>query len=505
MAQIDSTTKERDRWRDEALALRRKVAELEFELADSEERFRFAAENSGWALYRLSYATMTYDYLSPGIQELTGYRAEEIDSTTFSEMVRKISMPGGEEVSKDRLVKLREIGRTGRLRADYLVRTKTGELKWLADRSMPWLDREGRIIGSIGVLTDVTDQKETEAELRESRRMYGLVANNAVEGIAIIQADRIIFANPGLANLTGVSPEELGESDFREFIHEDDREGVVGFYRRRLKGLESSPEKTIRVMVRGEGPRWVEIRPSRIDWAGEPAVLTFVIDVHERMEAQEALRRNEERLRQITEPFPLPILVTNGQGEIEYFNPKLTEILGYTIEDLPSVEEANRKFYPDPEYRSRVEAVLTGWAAQPPPQIHRVERRVSCKDGRVIDAVFNIALLETGGRLAVMEDVTREKEAERQRLKAEQLKTAIQTAAGACHELNQPLQTIIGQTDLLMMKTDSRSVQGKGLAVISAEAERMAELTAKLARITHYETQEYPGEVRIMDIEGSSK
>lgn len=53
-------------------------------LRESEERFRFIAETTGDVLYRLRYDSMQYDYLSPSIEDLTGYGRDEIQSIGFS-------------------------------------------------------------------------------------------------------------------------------------------------------------------------------------------------------------------------------------------------------------------------------------------------------------------------------------------------------------------------------------------------------------------------------------
>ena len=76
--------------------------------------------------------------------------------------------PGEETPSFDAIAKTRQEGRTGEFHADYLVRTRSGERKWLADHSFPWLDEAGGIIGSVGILTDITQRKQAEFALRRA-------------------------------------------------------------------------------------------------------------------------------------------------------------------------------------------------------------------------------------------------------------------------------------------------------------------------------------------------
>ncbi len=136
-------------------------------LRESERRFRFMVETTGDAIYHLRYDTMTYDYMSPGIGKLTGYSPEDIKTIGFSSLVTRIDLPGQENVSPKAIVEERFAGKTGEYRADYLITTKTGTSKWLRDHSFPWYDDSGRNIGSVGILSDLTDYKEAEALLRK--------------------------------------------------------------------------------------------------------------------------------------------------------------------------------------------------------------------------------------------------------------------------------------------------------------------------------------------------
>lgn len=157
--------------------LRARVADLEAgrdghrrveeALMQSEERFRFMAETTGDALYQLKYRHMKYDYMSPSIRKLTGYTPEEVNELGFANLIETIEDVGENSLSMDVIAREREAGKTGEYHADYLVRTKDGKLKWLGDHSFPWKDASGNLIGSVGILSDITERKGVEATLRE--------------------------------------------------------------------------------------------------------------------------------------------------------------------------------------------------------------------------------------------------------------------------------------------------------------------------------------------------
>ena len=145
---------------------RKKAEEL---LKESEQRFRFMAENTGDVLYRLQHDTMTFEYLSPAISVLTGYTAEEINKNGFKSLIDKTVIPGAPDASFEELRKKRMEGTTGEWRAEYKILSKGGEEKWLGDHSFPWKDDSGKIIGSIGILQNITERKLAELELAKHR------------------------------------------------------------------------------------------------------------------------------------------------------------------------------------------------------------------------------------------------------------------------------------------------------------------------------------------------
>jgi len=128
---------------------------------------------------------MTYDYLSPGISNLTGYYPEEIKTLGFSNLVTRIDLPGKEDVSAEVIRKDRLAGKTGEYRADYLIATKTGTPKWLRDHSFPWFDDLGKLVGAVGILSDVTGYKRAEALVRQ-RTAELQRSNQALQDFAFI-------------------------------------------------------------------------------------------------------------------------------------------------------------------------------------------------------------------------------------------------------------------------------------------------------------------------------
>lgn len=129
---------------------------------ESEEKFRIVSESSGDIIYRLRYDTMQYDYLNAAFERITGYTIDEINRIGFKSIVRQIESYS--DTTVEELVKQRENRQVGDYSADYLIEDKFGNLKWLRDHSNPWYNSDGVIIGSIGILSDITARKKLEED-----------------------------------------------------------------------------------------------------------------------------------------------------------------------------------------------------------------------------------------------------------------------------------------------------------------------------------------------------
>ncbi len=142
-----------------------KRMEVEKQIRESEERYRFIVDATNDAIYRFNFTTKKYDYMSPTIEKLTGYTPEEINDIGFKSIVVKISKYNAENMIVDITGASNEQDKTREWHADYEIKTKDGESVWLSDHSYPWQDKSRNSIGSFGILSDITERKRAEEEI----------------------------------------------------------------------------------------------------------------------------------------------------------------------------------------------------------------------------------------------------------------------------------------------------------------------------------------------------
>jgi PAS domain S-box-containing protein len=150
----------------EDITVRKAIIE---KFAEGEERLRIIVEATGDILYKFSYVDDRYEYMNPAIVKLTGYTVDELNSIKLSSIVQELSLISKEAEQKAADAAESIYGERGDYRAEYLIRTKQGDLKWIEDHSYPWYDADHLLIGSVGILSDISGRKKTELELKRAK------------------------------------------------------------------------------------------------------------------------------------------------------------------------------------------------------------------------------------------------------------------------------------------------------------------------------------------------
>jgi PAS domain S-box-containing protein len=183
---------------------------------------------------------------------------------------------------------------------------------------------------------------ERTEELQASEEKYRLLVENANEAIFVIQDSVFRFVNAKCCEILGHDREEILNSGIERYLHPEDRAMVVERHARRLQGDEDLPHSySFRILNRAGRVLRVEINAVLIQWEGRKATLSFLTDITERKQAEEALRERDERLQSIFENAEEIIHMISWDGTFLHISPSWERFTGF-----PVAETIGKSFVP---------------------------------------------------------------------------------------------------------------------------------------------------------------
>jgi PAS domain S-box-containing protein len=212
-------------------------------------------------------------------------------------------------------------------------RRKDSGIEFLEVNCVPILEAD-QAVGLRGIAREVTEILCFRTAIDEALANYKAALDNSPTGIVVVQNEQIVYANPKITELMGYKLDDLKDKGVWQFVHPDDKERVMNYYRRRMAGEEAPEQYEIRVITKSGEVRHFELRATVITYQGAPAVLDNIIDITERRKAESALKDSEERFRLIAETASDAIITIDKESTILYANPAAEHIFGYTANEM---------------------------------------------------------------------------------------------------------------------------------------------------------------------------
>jgi len=232
--------------------------------------FRDLLERSTVGFYRTTPQGQIL-YANPAIIKMLGFNS-------FEELVRRNLEEEGFEPAYSRNYFKEILEKEGEvIGLESVWRKKDGTRIWVRESAKAIKDDSGNVLYYEGTVEDVTERVETE-------EAYFALVENALQGMALIQNNRVVFANEALEQLSGYSREELlslTPAQIRDVVHPDDRHWVWENLQRRLRGEAVPTTYEFRFLRKDGTTRWVKISATMITFRGQAAVLVSYLDVTE--------------------------------------------------------------------------------------------------------------------------------------------------------------------------------------------------------------------------------
>jgi len=344
----------------------------------------------------------------------------------------------------------------------------------------------GEVVGASVLGRDVTGQHEKElrfTELFETLQEGAyfstpegrlLDANPALVSIlGYTNKDELLALEPGKLNVDPAEPPVLGRAA-------NDRGGV--------RAREISLRKK-------DGASAVFLESSRAVWDASGKLVRYqgtLVDVTERRKLERQLLQQEEFRRHLLESFPDLILVVDLQEQYTFANSRVRDLLGYEPEDLLGKKISQTEDH-SPELAALYHDVVSGTRNFETAEYSARHRDGSWRTMRASASPLFDADSKIGGVIVSVRDITMERKLEQQIVQSERLAAMGAMIGGVAHELNNPLTSILGVSELLQ---DSQTTDAarKQVGILQQQARRAAEIVQNL---TYFARPPAPGKTPV--------
>jgi PAS domain S-box-containing protein/putative nucleotidyltransferase with HDIG domain len=379
-------------------------------LRDSEQRYRQIVDTAdeGIWVFDKEYATT---FVNRRMADMLGCGQEEMPGRNMASFLFH------EDLSDFRTKAARR-GAGIAERYERRLKRKDGEVLWALVSATPIMNAQDSFQGSFAMFTDITERKQAEEALLLSETKFRSIFEHAVEGMFQSTPEgRLITVNPSMARIFSYdSPDEMvskvtnighqlysNSENRRTFKKLLENRGIAGGFEAqflRKDGTVLWGSLNVRA-VKNEGGNILHYEGALEDITG-------------RKHAEEALRKSEEKYRNIFENAVEGIFQVTPSGRYLSANPAVARIHGYGSpeEMIQSVTDIARQLYVDPGRRLEMIGML-----QKQGSVKDFEVIMRRKDGSLHWVSLNAhAILDPKGSIlyyeGTVEDITSRKLAE---------------------------------------------------------------------------------------------
>ena len=387
----------------------------------------------------------------------------------------------------------------------------------------------GKLIASItaahlrhgAVLESLRDQthKISRARYEAERRLRGIDSlkehfEAGADGVVVLDdAGRILFVNHAAERITGFARDGLLGSELVDLVPTPQRAQISEAISRVLAGVNVDVFD-LSLSTTSGSPVWVSASTSTV-LAGTGAVILAFRDVTAERALEHELRSTKEFLERLIDSTVDAIIAADFKGQIILFNQGAERLFGFRARDVIGKKPVWELY--NTGAARQIMRMLRSTSYGGVGRLEQTRREVRIATGEMVPVSMTASVVYEGERevatVGILTDLRERIRMEQRLLDAQQKlqlseKQALvaELAGAAAHELNQPLTSIIGYAQLIQRQSspnaeDPAPPHLRAVGVILSEAERMAGIVKKIGKITRYETTDYVGSARIMDLD----
>ncbi|MDP8243679.1 MAG: PAS domain S-box protein [Candidatus Hinthialibacter antarcticus] len=504
---------------------------------EHQARYRLLAENVNEMVSRHDAAGVYLD-ASPSCKNVFGYTQTELVGRNAYEFIHP------DDIKDVQSIHGRLLSEDTVFTVEYRIHKKNGSVAWIETSTRTILDPlEGGVIEIICLSRDVSERKQAETALRESQQSFAAIFSNIQCGVALVNAQgQFIKVNRQMATMLGRQPEDLVKLNHEDIALHSDWKHNRSMFRRLQEGEIPSFRTEQRYHHRDGGIFWgdLSVTPIPASNGNGVAFVEMVVDISDRkrneyeLKWESSLNASLARLSKAMISQNVPIhtlahrvldeakLLTGGEfGFVAEIDPVTRSLISYTLTEMMEdgsceLNDENQRIVfpigPEGRYSSLWGHALNSRRPFYTNDATTHEDSQGLPDGHVEFKTFLaapvlfgdelcglIALahrsrdfapkhLEAAVRLAELYALAlkqQREEKDRRRLE-EQLRQTQKMeslgvlAEGVAHDFNNLLMVILGNTEMMMLSTETGSSEEESLQLIQSAALKGADLTKQM-------------------------
>lgn len=352
------------------------------------------------------------------------------------------------------------------------------------------LETQDRLRQLQNTLSARSKMEESDVQTPANQDLMTRLMDSASDSMVISQDWRIVYVNAKATEMANLPKEEMIGRNILDLTYPDDQSAIAERYRKISDGKPSTFSTIARGFDKDGNVRWAEIREIPFLWSGKPAIMSLVNDITQRVNAEEALKRSEERYRLLAENTVDVIYTADFRAHLTYLSPSVHRLLGYTVEEV--LQRPLSSMLTPESFRM----VMTAMAAHQendlpasvdPAQSWTMEVEMIRKDGSHIWTEITISCLigsdkRPSGTVGVVRDITRRKLAEEAlRTSEERFRAIIENARDAITILDENLNVVYESPSLVRVSGHQPEEWiGKSISQMDIHPDDVATLACQL-------------------------
>lgn len=298
----------------------------------------------------------------------------------------------------------------GRIEREEKVMLAGGREQYLEVVKTPVFDAGGQVIGSQGIVLDITMRKQAEAAVREADARFRQLTDNIREVFWLTDPEKneVLYVSPAYERIWGRSCESLLQAprSWITAIHPEDQPRI---YRNLSRQLSGDYDEEYRIVRPDQSVSWIRDRafPVRNEAGVVYRVAGLAEDITERKQAEDVLCESERRFREMLSNLQLIAMTLDRRGRITFCNDYLLRLTGWRREEAIGADWFDF-FLPKSDATTKALFMATiGNGTMP---AHH-ENPIVTRSGELRDIVWNNTLLRDPaancvGTASIGEDVT---------------------------------------------------------------------------------------------------